>query len=178
MTILTRAALPLAALLCIPTSALGAPATSAPPIVVTGSPRAAALADWSQRVGQNITSKMRIPYRLGRTHAPDGLVEVGFTTDDNGNPANVTVARKSGDSRTDAAAVRAISGMGTLHPLPEGMNRNQAFRAQLAFLEAGDERDLKRRLAALQETARRGNSWYTSQDQVASGTVLLIAASR
>jgi hypothetical protein len=179
MTNITWAALPLAVLLCIPTPALNAQPTSAPPIVVTASPRAVALAEWSTRVGRNIESKMRLPYKLGQTNGRDRLVEIAFVTDDRGVPANVRVTATSGSGRTDRAAVRAINRSGTFAPLPEGMNRNQGFRAQLAYLEpSGSDRDLKRRISALQDTARQRNAWYTSQDEVASGTVFLMAATR
>lgn len=177
MTKFIWAALPLAALLCIPTTALNAQVASAPPIVVTASPRAIALAEWSNRVGQSIEGKMRLPYKLGQANGRDRLVEIAFVTDDSGVPANVRVAATSGNRRTDAAAVRAISRMGTLAPLPEGMNRNQAFRAQLLYLDSPtDRRAMERRVDALRENARTGNAWYTNRAEVASGAILLTAA--
>lgn len=179
MTKMTWAAVPLAVLLCIPATTLSAQPPSAPPIVVTASPRAVALAEWSTRVGQGIESKMRFPHKLGQANAGDRLVEVAFVTDDNGGPEQVTVVTKSGDQRTDRAAVRAISRMDTLAPLPEGMERNQAFRAQLLYVDSStDRRHIERRADALRAKARASNSWYTSQDQVASRPILLTAALR
>lgn len=177
MTKTIWAALPLAALLCIPTAALAAPPATGPPIVVTASPRAIALADWSARVGKSIESKMRFPYKLGQANGRDRLVEIAFVTSDSGHPEQVTVATRSGDRRTDRAAVRAINRIGTLAPLPEGMNRNQAFRAQLLYLDSPtDRRTVERRADTLRANARTSNAWYTNQAEVASGAILLTAS--
>ena len=172
------AALPLAGLLCMPDGAFGAQITGAP-IVVSSSPRAAALAVWSKHTGQSIERGMREPYIYGRLRPPEGIVEVGFVVGANGRPDQVMLVTPSGDRRTDAAALKAIGRAGKLDPLPQDLNRSQPFRAQLLYLNgSANGRVAKRRIAALQDVARRNNAWYTREGQIASGTISVMVAAR
>jgi TonB family protein len=178
MKLTTMTALPLAALLC--TTLLPAATSAAQQdIVVTASPREAALIDWSKRVEQNLQDRMHYPRTLGRGSNVEGLVDVRFVCTENGTPDKIAIARSSGNSRIDQAALRAVSGLTTLHPTVDGMKPDQAVRAQMLFTTAydpGSTRALDQRIAELRKEAEARNKWFTSNEIASNEIVLTVGA--
>lgn len=176
-------ALPLAAALSLPFAAtVAAPVvaqTQPKEIVVTASPREAALTNWSSRVQANLEDHMRSPRVVGANFFPrDGLAEVSFVCSESGKPDQITLAKSSGSPRINKAALSAVRGITSLHPLPEGMKPNQKVLAQLLFINSVDSgREANRRIKALQEAAAKHNAWFY-RDEIASGDMLLLAAVR
>lgn len=187
MTKTFRAALPLAALLCAPSIALGAPAASAPhdeEVIVTASPRQIALAAWSQRVERDLVSNMSpsglYNYKDGLA---EGLVVVGFACGESGMADKVTLLQSSGNRRLDRAALRAVRRVSTLHPVVEGMRPDQKLVAQMLYLnDSGSRRDIAQREQELRADAKERNAWFADQPEIASaiasGDVLVLAAVR
>ena len=183
MTNLHQLALPLAAAFSLPFAAtVAAPVvaqTQPKEIVVTASPREAALTNWSSRVQANLEEHMQMPRPIGgRFLTGDRLAEVSFVCSDSGKPEQITLAQSSGNTRINRAALNAVRGITSLHPLPEGMRPNQKVLAQLLFIDSIDGgRDADRGMKALQEAAAKRNAWFY-RDEVASGEMLLLAAAR
>ena len=179
---LHQRALPLAAALSLPFAAtVAAPVvaqTQPKEIVVTASPREVALTNWSSRVQANLEDQMQMPRLVGANFSHDGLAEVSFVCSDSGKPDQITLAKSSGSLRINKAALNAVRGITSLHPLPEGMRPNQKFLAQLLFINSVDNgRDADRRIKALQKAAAKHNAWFY-RDEIASGDMMLLAAVR
>jgi TonB family protein len=179
---LHQRALPLAAALSLPfVATVAAPVvaqTQPKEIVVTASPREVALTNWSTRVQTNLQDQMQMPRVIGTNFSRDGLAEVSFVCSDSGKPEQVTLAKSSGSPRINRAALNAVRGITSLHPLPEGMKANQKVLAQLLFINSIDGgREANRRMKALQKEAAEHNAWFY-RDEIASGDMLLLAAVR
>lgn len=171
MKITTLAALPLALVLC----ATAAPASATQEIVVTGSPREAALAQWSQRVRHDLEEKMVQPRGLGGS-VDEGLVAVQFICNDEGKPEQVAILESSGSNALNQAALRTVRRLSSLHPMVEGMRPNQKVVAQMLYLSSfTPRRVIERRVKQLEDQARNSNKWFT-REQIASGEVLLLGA--
>lgn len=175
MKITARAAVPLTLFLCA-TAIPVAPSSAGPQeIVVTGSPREVALADWSQRVRQDLENHMRPPNRLGAAF-DEGVVAVGFRCTESGRPDGVAIVQSSGSNALDRAALRSVSRLTSLHPTVEGMRPDQKVVAQLLYLNSAvPEREIARHLKALDAKAKDANGWFT-REEIASGEVLLLGA--
>jgi TonB family protein len=172
MKITTLAALPLTLALC----ATATPAVSAAgtqEIIVTGSPREVALADWSQRVRLDLESKMAPPRSL--TGAFDeGLVKVRFVCSRDGKPERVAILQSSGSNSLDHAALRTVRRLSSLHPMVEGMRPNQQIVAQMLYINSyTPRRTVARRIKEAEDQAQSSNKWFT-REQIASGEVLML----
>jgi len=174
MTKMLRAALPLATMLVVPLA--GLEAREPTPEMVVIAPADAEVRAWSSRVGEAIDAKMRYPRSLGPSRTAEGIVDVTFECSDDGRPSKVAVARTSGSRQLDAAGMRAIQRVATLHPLPAGIGHGQVYKARLLFAMEGS--DLARKAAALREEADRGNAALAQRRGVASTASVITLVAR
>ena len=172
MTKLHWAALPLITMLVAPTAAHTAQQT-APEITVTA-PAADELRAWSTRVGSAIDREMRYPRKIGQTITEEGVVDVTFRCSADGSPTDVALARTSGSRRLDRAGLQAVQRVDSLHPLPNGVNHAQLYRARMLFaIDDGMGRSA-RKAATLREKADVANARLAHNRQTAARTVVTL----
>lgn len=109
---------------------------------------------WSDQVAQDLSKALRFP-AARNGHEDSGIVAINFTANDDGTANGFSVARSSGSAVLDRAALRAVSHMGQIDPLPRAMGSNVPVRANIIF--AQDHGQLQRYAAQLQreELAQR-----------------------
>lgn len=148
-TILTGTSLVLLALVPTPAAAGGGQSHT---IVVTHEPQP--LPAWRDQVSRELSGHLRYPRAFGAAVQESGFVTVRFRCGEDGQPVDVAVARRSSSSGLNRAALLAVSRLRSLHPLPEGLARGQAFQANVVF--ATSQASLERQIALLRqaETAR------------------------
>jgi protein TonB len=116
---------------------------------ITVQGRQTALSQWVGDVARRLEDNLSYPHMLLRAHAPSGIASVNFVCSDEGKPTAVTLSRRSGSVLLDRAAMRAVSRMKSLHPLPASIAPGQQFKANVIFAENEDM------LTRYQETLRR-----------------------
>lgn len=120
-------------------------------IVVTG--ESITLNNWVHRTSGQLERNLQYPnYLMGR-EANEGVVKVRFACSDDGTPAAVTLAQSSGHHDLDNAAMRAVRGIRSLHPLPNGLAHDQQYQAIVLF--AASQPSYDRQIAALRDEARQ-----------------------
>lgn len=139
------------ALALVPTHAMAGPDTN---IHVTAKP--VTLAKWTHRTSRMLTRNLRYPQHLRGPQ--EGIVSVKFLSSDTGAPSNVALFTSSGSDRLDAAALKAVTNIPTLHPLPKGMARSQKFIATILF--AQDQASYDRQIRDLRQSADRKNKSF------------------
>lgn len=139
------------ALALIPTYATAGPDTS---IHVTAKP--VTLVKWSQRTSHMLTRNLHYPQNLRGQQ--EGVVAVKFLSSDAGTPSSVALLKSSGSDKLDAAALKAVRNIPTLHPLPNGMSRSQKYVATILF--AKDHASYARQITELHRTANEKNKWF------------------
>lgn len=102
---------------------------------------------WTEQVAQDLSKALRFP-AARNGHEDSGIVAINFTANDDGTTSDLSVARSSGSAVLDRAALRAVSHMGQIDPLPKAMGRNVAVRANIVF--AQDHGQLRQYTAQLQ----------------------------
>lgn len=90
---------------------------------------------WAARVSQDLVAKIDYPRAVGRTEVPVGVVSVRFDCSDDGTADNIAIARGSGSSAIDRAALSAVKRLGSLRPLPSRFTANQPVRVNLVFAD-------------------------------------------
>lgn len=126
-------------------------------IVVT-SPRDA-VTQWAAAVSRDLDRSLKYPRFLGREQHATGVVSVRFNCSDGGRADNVVVTRRSGSLALDRAAIRAISQITSLHPIPGELASNQLVQANIYF--AADESELHQQQAKLHR--ERAASWVAGK---------------
>lgn len=128
-------------------------------IVVTG--EQVTLARWSDRVTRQLDRSLRYPAAPFGRSEPSGLVKVRFQCSEDGRPATVTLGRTSGARSLDREAIRAVTNIKSLHPMPEDMRPDQQFEAHIVF--ALSQADLNRQIAAMKREEASQNRLAASQ---------------
>lgn len=141
----------LAAIAVIPFAYAPASAKSAGPVVVEAP--LTPLAIWSRSMTKSIDDKLAFPYQAS-ARTLNGLVSVTFHCSDDGTPVGLKVLQRSGETSLDQAAMRAISRVKTMHPLPAGLRSDQKFQANIIFADSRTEYDRQLKVLA-RETAKR-----------------------
>ncbi|RDE05984.1 TonB family protein [Sphingomonas aracearum] len=100
-------------------------------IVVVAKP--ISVAAWSTMIGKRINAHLVYPTPPSNELRATGVSSVAFQCSEDGRPAGVALLRKSGSRALDGAALRAVSEVRTLHPLPEGVHGSRKFRANIIF---------------------------------------------
>ncbi len=131
--------------------------------------------NWSSRVAQSLDTELTYPRPLGREDYHQGLSKIAFRCNDNGVPSDVSIVSSSGSRDLDVAAMRAVQGISTLHPLPDGIGHDQAFQAWVVF--AGSEQDRSRMLQSVRHDAMLANAAAAKRaSQTASNMPTVIVA--
>jgi protein TonB len=129
-------------------------------------PTFVALNDWSARVQKALDHNLQYTPQLGPVTSPGtGVVWIKFNCSESGRPDKISLSRSSGDGMLDREAMRAMSRVATLHPLPTGFNHGQRFEAMVVF--ASDPFDARLKTMAAEQTRR--NAWYHDPVQQAKG---------
>ncbi|MFA7587754.1 MAG: TonB family protein [Novosphingobium sp.] len=113
---------------------------------------------WQGTVSRELSANLRYPRPLGLASNDSDFVTVRFRCGDDGQPVDLTIAHKSRHGQFNGAAMRAVSRLGSLHPLPAGVALGQTFQANLVF--AVDKESLDHQFARLRqsEAARMASS--------------------
>lgn len=151
-----------AACALLPAASLAQQVQSEPDYVVQAPTQ---LGTWSDRVAQDLASALRFP-AARNGHEESGIVAVTFTAVGDGSTSTPTIAQSSGSAVLDRAALRAVSRMGEIDPLPKAMGPSVTVRANIIF--AQDQDQLQRYSARLHrdELARQDQAG-TTQPQIA-----------
>lgn len=129
------------------------------------------LAEWSKRMQTELERNLVYPVAFGGQRL-DGVVRVKFNCSDNGRPDKVTLLKSSGSTLTDRAAMRAVSKMASLHPLPTGFKPTTRYEAIVVF--ATDAQDSRLNVSATE--LKKRNSWYHDPEVAAVARELTVAA--
>jgi TonB family protein len=143
----------------------------------TTSTEAPSFALWSQLVEQTIDRHLTYPFFFRSGDFRQGQVQVTFLCSDDGKPASVSVEKSSGSYQLDRAAMRAITRVTSLHPLPEGITHEQKYRAVLLFGDGGDASWAKR-VASLRGMAADGNKWLNPNGPATASAISLVRTAR
>ncbi|WP_165799645.1 energy transducer TonB family protein [Sphingomonas oleivorans] len=111
------------------------------------------LANWIERVEEDLDRHLSYPRPLGGAPYSEGIVHVSFLGGPDGRPSEVAIRKSSGARDLDAAAMRAVRKITTLHPLPAGVSADQKYEAAILFATQ-DDRETARKLAELRRRAR------------------------
>lgn len=130
------------------------------------------MSQWSQRVQSLLQKQLHYPASLMSGRRNSGIVRVKFNCSEAGRPDQVTLVKSSGAFELDRAAMRAVSRIVSLHPLPDGLKSGQRFEAAIVFADTIDDPQLK--LIAAEQTKR--NQWYRDSAMTAQATPILLVA--
>jgi TonB family protein len=89
---------------------------------------------------------------------PTGIVAVKFGCSESGAPSSVQLYKTSGNRRLDRAAMRAVSKIATLHPLPARLRHEQQYIVRVLFANSGS--GAEREIRKMQAEAVKSNAWY------------------
>jgi len=120
------------------------------------------LTQWSGRVVRALERNLTYPIPI-RGAPNQGVVSVKFLCSETGTPSEVAIVKSSGSRDLDAAAVRAITRIATLHPLPDGIAHDQPFQANIIY--ATSQKKLDRQIAALLAEAQNRNAWFANRSE-------------
>ncbi|MXO86640.1 TonB family protein [Altererythrobacter aurantiacus] len=121
------------------------------PIVVSSN---MTLDQWAEIVSQDLAEQLDRMSTLPLRDQPNGVVQVRFTCDEDGKPANIAVYRSSGEHGIERLGKRAVKRLKALHPMPEVAKNGQPFLANIVFADSYEqERELFAKLADM-ETER------------------------
>ena len=137
------------------------------------------VSQWSERVGQSLDTALVYPKPLSGANYNQGLAKVSFHCTDDGRPGDVALIASSGSRDLDRAAMQAVQRIPTLHPLPDGITRDRAMQAWIAF--APDQDSLRQMTRVTHREAELANARVekarqTQQVASASAPALIIAA--
>ncbi len=111
---------------------------------------------WSTKVFGDIDRNLRYPTPLLGMPLSEGMVAVKFNCSETGEPAGIELSSSSGHSDLDKATMRAVRRIATLHPLPQGVSRDQRFLVRVLFARSSEE--LNRRTAEMRAQANAHNA--------------------
>lgn len=117
------------------------------------------LASWSKGVTNMLEDRLIYPESSDGAEPPSGIVSIRFQCGENGAPTAITISRKSGARSLDYAAMRAVKGIKTLHPMPLNFKRDQQYEANILF--ATSLSDYATQLAQLRKEATSRNAWFS-----------------
>lgn len=114
------------------------------------------LAEWTERLDGLLEQELVYPTPNYDREPDRGIVRVKFNCSESGRPDKVTILKSSGHASLDRAAIRAVSRLASLHPLPTGFKPDQKYEAILVFASSSTDPALR---TSMQEQVRR-NGWY------------------
>ena len=106
---------------------------------------------WTQNVSRDIDENIGQEIRKYRMHGqtPTGVASVRFLCSETGEPTSVELMRRSPNRQLNDVARSAVSGIKTLHPLPQGVGNDQVFVANIVV--ATNEADYARYMNTLRD---------------------------
>ena len=116
------------------------------PMVITAASRPT-VAVWSQKITQRLNNTLKSSVSWRDWNFPEGTVSVRFSCGDDGKPTSVALFRRSGEREVDSAALRAVSHLNALHPMPSAIGHDVTIQANIIF--AADNESLARQQAVL-----------------------------
>lgn len=142
------------------------------PIVVTATPFT--VDQWVARTTKSLESHLNYPaYLLGR-EPNEGVARVRFRCSEDGTPSAVTLDGTSGHRELDNEALRAVSRIRTLHPLPDGITHDQQFQAVVLF--ARTQASYDRQVASIRDEAMQRNALAARGGAPMAVSIGLVAA--
>lgn len=112
---------------------------------------------WSTRVFGGIQDHLSYPQRAGPVLPNQGIVSVKFNCSESGAPADVALYQSSGHGDLDAAALRAVRHVASLHPLPLGVGHDQKYVVRILF--STSENYAREQMVKMRKDAERQNAW-------------------
>lgn len=150
-------------------SLMPAPALAEPDHGIQVTAKPVTVDKWAQRTGKLLDRS------LARTRnwpaQMDGIVAVKFICNDMGTPTSIALLRSSGSKKLDDVAIKAVGRIPTLHPLPDGVTRNQKYVATVLF--ARDQNSYWRQMENLRQSASQQNEKFNHPTHLALGVGLL-----
>jgi periplasmic protein TonB len=122
---------------------------------------AVTFAQWRDRVQAELATNIHYPRAMAGRSLENGLVRIKFNCSDTGRADKVTLARTSGSSQLDRAALAAVSRISSLHPLPADFAHGQAFQAMVMFYTGSDD-DYRRKIEKIRAEASQMNAHFGS----------------
>lgn len=135
-------------------------------IVVAAQPGMSA---WVDKVSDDLSATFERSRLPSMNAIVSDYAQVQFTCDENGQPTQIALVRKSRSGWIDRAALRSVRSLKTMHPLPMNVREGQLYQADFIFAE--NERAYDRLTDAVNESHER---------RLASGdrTVIALAVTR
>lgn len=149
-------------------------AAVAPDISVTAKPES--VQQWSSRIASSLDRKLTYPTPIGRADYAHGVVKIKFHCSESGLPDGVALARSSRSTVLDNAALRAVRGITTLHPLPDGVDHDRPLEAWIVF--ADNAKDVARMTKSLEKEAALALAQSNSHSEAVKPPLRIILASR
>lgn len=158
-----------------PLALLAAPALSQPAndnlMVITAASRPT-ITQWSQKIERDLSRHLVSPRSFTPWNIAEGTVLVRFVCGVDGKPASVALYRGSGSRQVDQAALRAVSHMATMHPMPARVSHDATFQANIIF--AVDQASLERQ----QTTLRRDEALRMARESDRGRAIVVLDSSR
>lgn len=128
----------------------------------------------SQRLDRSLDRAVRRP--MHSYSDIEGFASVSFRCGSDGRPTEMTLNGSSGDKHIGKIAMRAVSGLESLHPLPDSVAPGQRFRANIII--AYDHASLERyaRQAKAEEERRESADRGRPDAAIAINVIARIAA--
>lgn len=121
------------------------------------------LTDWTARTGQMLSQKLQYPAIIAGPQ--EGVVAVKFMCSDSGAPTGIALLKSSGSAQLDRAAMRGVSRIATLHPLPSGLAPSQKYVATILFAQS--QGSYVRQIRKLESEQQDGNKWFDGRQTMA-----------
>ncbi len=128
---------------------------------------------WSGRVVRALDRNLYYPMPI-RGELNEGVVSVKFLCSEDGTPFKVTIVKSSGSRDLDASAVRAVTRIVTLHPLPDGITHDQPFQANILY--AASQKKLDHQIAVLLAEAKNHNARFANRSEKLALNIGIAAA--
>ena len=95
-----------------------------------------------QDVSRDLERELNRPTRAALFYSQgSGVSQVLFECGPDGKPTNISMYSKAGDASVDRRARRAVAKIHSLHPLPQGVDQNQLYLANVIIAEDAREYD-------------------------------------
>lgn len=124
-------------------------------LTVRGAP--VTVTSWVHRLTGELSDNIRFPTQIGRDQPKTGFVSVRFECGPDGKPRNLAIVHQA-DRRLDLQAMRAVSSLRSLHPLPAGMEPGRMMQANVIFADSAEDLQRQTRLLRHAEAARMASS--------------------
>jgi periplasmic protein TonB len=131
------------------------------------------LIEWTKRVEAEIGQNLRNPTGF-HSELNGGTVRVKFNCTPEGGTRNVSILTGSGSRAYDQEALRVVTRLVQMHPLPTGMTNDQSYEAIILF-GPSPGKDYDASLRSIHDESLRRTAWFkgpkvASTDPGSAGT--------